>query len=176
MEEAAGLSFSRGRNRLDLQRRATEGLKLETRRAEVVQVVDDPCMLARRHFNNGRNQEALTRSISLKDLSHQKLEENPFGGRPAIEQDQSFVAFEHEVTVANRAQEAESLGLPGVFGNPGLSRGGFLLQGDQPLRRLRYEGRGYLRRLRSARKVLPRSGQRMSRRVENGPPNRLRLP
>jgi hypothetical protein len=101
---------SGGRNSLDLQSRTAEGLKVETRRAEVVQVVDDPGMLARRHFDNGRNQKTLTWSISLDNLPHKELEKNPLRGRPAIQQDKPLVALENEVTIANHAHKAESIG------------------------------------------------------------------
>jgi hypothetical protein len=128
MKKAARLSFrGGGRNRLDLQSRTAEGLKMETRRAKVVQVVDDPRMLARRHFNNGRNQKALTWSISLDNLPHKQLEKNPLRGRPAIQQDKSFIAHKYEVTIANHADESESSSLQGPPGNVGLGRVGFPL-------------------------------------------------
>jgi len=165
-----------GRNSLNLQRRTAEGLKVETRRAEVVQVVDNPRMLARRHFDNGRNQKALTWSTSLDNLPHKELEKNPLRGRPAIQQDKPLIAFENEVTIANHAQEAESIGLWGLPGGFGPGRRGFLLQGNDPLRWLRYEGSRDPHGLRSALKMLPRPDQRASRRIEDGPPNRLRLP
>ena len=135
MKKASRLSLrGGGRNSLNLQRRTAEGLKVETGRAEVVQVVDNPRMLARRHFDNGRNQKALTWSSSLDNLPHKELEKNPLRGRPAIQQDKPLIAFENEVTIANHAHEAESIGLWGLPGGFGPGRRGFLLQGNDPLR------------------------------------------
>ena len=177
MKKASRLSLrGGGRNSLNLQRRTAKGLKVETRRAEVVQVVDDPRMLARRHFNNGRNQKALTWSISLDNLAHKKLEKNPLRGRSAIQQDKPLVAFENEVTIANHAHEAESIGLWGLPGSFGPGRRGFPLQGNDPLWWLRDEGSRDPHGLRSALKMLSRPDQRASRRIEDSPPNRLRLP
>jgi hypothetical protein len=165
-----------GRNSLDLQRRAAEGLKVETRGAEVVQVVDNPRMLARRHFDNGRNQEALTWSISLDNLPHKELEKNPLRGCPGIQQDKPLIAFENEVTIPNHAHEAESVDLRGLPRSFGPGRRGFLLQGNDLLRWLRYEGRRDPHRLQSALYMSLRPDQRTSRRIEDSPPNRLRLP
>ena len=76
-------------------------------------------MLARRHFNNGRNQKALAWSISFDNLTHKELEKNPLRSRPAVQQDKSLIALENEVTIANHSHESESIGLRGFFGNLG---------------------------------------------------------
>ena len=131
MKKAARLSLRGGRrNCLDLQSRTAEGLKMETRRAKVVQVVDDPRMLARRHFNNGRNQKALAWSISFDNLPHKELEKNPLGSRPAVQQYKSLIALENEVTIANHSHDSESIGLRGFLGNLGRRRRGIPVAGE----------------------------------------------
>ena len=65
-------------------------------------------MLARRHFDDGRNQQTLARSVSFGDLPHQKLEENPLGRRPAIQEYKPFIALENQITIANHSHEAKS--------------------------------------------------------------------
>ena len=54
----------------------------ESRDSEILQMIDDPRVLARGDVDDCRDQETLAWSISFGDLPHKRLEKNPFRRRP----------------------------------------------------------------------------------------------
>ena len=131
-------------------------------------MIHDPGVLTRGNVHDRRNQETLTRSVSLRDLTHHCFKENPLRRRARIEQDETFVAFENQIPVTERSHETESCP-PGhrcvqlVIGSQGLFR-----KGNDRLRRLGNEGR-FARDAGGVAMTSARLHERPARRVKDGP-------
>ncbi len=175
MKEALRLLFrGRGRETLDLQCRPSKRLDEESRDSEILQMIDDPRVLARGDIDDCRDQETLAWSISLGDLPHKRLEKNPFRSRPDIQENEAFVAFKNEIPVANHSHETKSLRRSR---NPiGTLKGRIFRQRNHPLWRFWYKNRLRANRLRRARQPLTRTDKRSSRTVKYGPLQCLRAP
>jgi hypothetical protein len=177
MEQAPRL-FSRGRSReaLNLECRPAEGLYEETRNPKILQMIDDPRVLARGNINNCGNQQTLARSVSICNLPHQRLEKNPFRGSPGIEQDEPFIALEDEISITDDSHEAKSFRFRRGRIVSIAGRGRFFWKRDDRLRRLRHEDRLRSNRLRVTRKILTRPNQHAAGGIKDSSLQHLRSP
>ena len=71
-------------------------------------MIENPRVLARGNVHDGRNQQTLAGSVSLRDLSHHCFKENPLRRCARIQEDKTFLAFENQIPFANHSHEPKS--------------------------------------------------------------------